>query len=554
MSEKKPISRRTFLAYLGTGAAAIVAASSGLGAFQGKAFAADALFSLQTNKITDAFQPIEPAANGELLLPKGFKAHVLAAYGDSINPKGDVFGYGSSFTRFFPIDGSNVKGLLWVNHASDHHGPHNGRRTDGQLSLAQIKATLANQGASIIEIYRDQDGDWKMDTESANARRITGYDPFELTGPARGSQSVHGAATVQGTVVCGSGVQTLWGTVLCGEGRFGAIGRDTGLDQTHYGWIWEGHPGDRSFQLRKHTALGRFQHGGAAMTLSKNGRVVVYMGGSAAHECIYKFVSKGTYAASAGKANAELLTEGKLYAADLEKGQWIELTIEAVRRTLDDSDFRVPSPLNKRKETLTDLFREQADVLTHAHEAAVILGATPTDRPAGLALHPSDGSLYVSHTSHARHGNIHGYMNRVIEKNGDPGADSFDFDVASAGGSSSGYSCPESMSFDSNGNLWTASDMPADKLNQGTIAAFKNNGLYLLPASKKQGGSALQFASAPGSAHFAGQSFAPDERTLFLSVQQPEPGESAPSSGAWPNRPGDRAPLPAVVAISGFHA
>lgn len=556
MSVKKPISRRTFLAYLGTGAAAIVATSTGLGAFQGKAIAANPLFAFQTNKISDAFQPIEPSDSDELALPKGFKSYVIAAYGDKINSRGDTFGYNNGFTSFFPIDGSNVNGLLWVGHASIHPLLMHGKKPQGQPSGEQIKASLTNQGASIIEVYRDQDGLWTMKPDSSYARRITGYDLIELTGLAKGSKAVHGASKVQGLLASGSGVTTLWGTLLCFEGDYTESSRDAGLPSEHYGWAAEADPFDAKFQLRKHTALGRFKHGSAAMTLSQDGRAVVYMGGKSQHECIYKFVSKGTFQESAGKRNADLLTEGALYAANLETGEWLELTIDAVRKKLQDPDFQIPSPLKKIKEVLTDRFKEQADVLTYTHEAAVILGATPTDRPVGLALHPADHALYIAHTSHARHGNIHGHLTRIEEANGDAGASVFEFDIVSSGGRQSGYSSPGGLTFDSNGNLWLSSDIRADKLNQGSVASFKNNGLYLLQTSGGRSGPAMQFASAPIEARLTGASFAPDERTLFLSVQHPGEGttDSAKPTSHWPNRSGDGGkPLPAVIAISGFN-
>ncbi|MFE5322765.1 PhoX family protein [Paenibacillus sp. NPDC056579] len=554
MSVKKPISRRTFLAYLGTGAAAIVATSTGLGVLPGKALAADPLFSFQTNKISDAFQPIEPSDSDELVLPKGFKAYVLAAYGDKINSKGDTFGYNNGYTCFFPIEGSSVNGLLFVGHASIHSVLMHGKKPQGQPSAEQVKAALVNQGASVIEVYRDQEGVWKMNTDSVYARRMTGYDPIELTGPAKGSKAVHGASRVQGLLAGGSGTRTLWNTVLSFEGDHTEASRDAGLPSEQYGWAVEVDPFDAKSGLRKHTALGRFKHGSAAMTLSKDGRVVVYMGGTSQHGCIYKFVSKGTYAASAGKRNADLLTDGALYAANLETGEWVELTIDAVQNKLKDSDFQIPSPLKKIKEVLTGMFKEQADVLTHAHEAAILLGATPTDRPAGLALHPADHSLYIAHTSHSRHGNIHGHLTRLEEAKGDAAAAAFEFDTVSYGGRQSGYSAPGAINFDSNGNLWLSSDIQADKLNQGSVASFKNNGLYLLQTSGSKSGPAMQFASAPMEARLTGASFVPDERTLFLSVQNPGDGtaDSAQPTSHWPHRSNGK-PLPAVVAISGFN-
>ena len=45
----------------------------------------------------------------------------------------------------------------------------------------------------------------------------------------------------------------------------------------------------------KHTALGRFHHENAAIGLTKDGRVVVYMGDDVKDACVYKFISNGKY-------------------------------------------------------------------------------------------------------------------------------------------------------------------------------------------------------------------------------------------------------------------
>ena len=74
---------------------------------------------------------------------------------------------------------------------------------------------------------------------------------------------------VQGTFANCSGGITLWNTVLSAEENYEDTCEAAGLDETHYGWIIEVDPFDPNFQVRKHTALGRFHHENAAMGLQK---------------------------------------------------------------------------------------------------------------------------------------------------------------------------------------------------------------------------------------------------------------------------------------------
>lgn len=557
------MNRRKFLSYLGTGAAALAAASAGLGSLNAGTVAAatataDHLFGhdkvKKTKKAEGFFKPISHTTKDELVLPEGFKYDVVAAYGDKINEKGDTFGFNNDFTLYFPINGSSQRGLLWINHEYTNPLFVEGEKKDGKYTAAQIEKLLYNQGGSIIEVYLDKDGVWKMDTSSKYARRITGLTPFQLTGPAKGSKAVNGATAVQGTFANCSGGMTLWNTVLSCEENFENTAEDAGLDQTHYGWVIEVDPFDDKFAVRKHTALGRFNHENTCMGLSKDGRVVVYMGDDKKDACVYKYVSNGKYNAAAGKDNSKLLEDGVLYAANFKKGKWVALTIEAVQKALSDANFKVPSGIKGTKEQLQAKFQTQADVSVYTHEAALILGATPTDRPEDLEIHPFDSTVFIAHTNNDNHGNIHGHITRIFEKDNDLGALEFDFEIFAAGGRQSGFSAPDNLTFDSNGNLWTVTDISSSSLNKGVHKSFGNNGMYVIPTSGPNAGEVFQFASAPVEAELTGPWFTPDERTLFLSVQHPgeETEDVTKPTSMWPHRKGDTMPRPAVVAITGF--
>lgn len=549
------INRRKFLTYVGTGAAALTVASAGLGGLAPKVEAkgrdaANNLFGFNKKVSGLNFKPIEPSDMDDVIVPKGYKYEVVAAYGDKINKAGDTFGFNNDFTQYFPIDGSNNHGLLWVNHeySSDIFVQGAPKGLNGAYTADQINQMLYVQGGSIIEVKGDKKGGWKLVSDSTIARRVSGLTLFDVTGPARGSKAMAGATTVQGTFANCSGGKTLWNTVLSAEENYEDTCEAAGLNENHYGWIVEIDPFDSNFKVRKHTALGRFHHENAAMGLANDGRVVVYMGDDVKDACVYKFISKGKYVESAGRDNSKLLEEGTLYVANMKKGVWEPMTIEYVREKI------------KGKADLEAKFQVQADVVVYADEASKLIGGTPTDRPEDVEISPFDKTVFIAHTNNDKHGNFHGHITRFIENNNDLGSLTFDFEIFAAGGKQSGFSAPDNLTFDSNANLWTVTDISSSSLNKGIHKHFKNNGLFVIPTvayknvKEDEVGVAYQFASGPIEAEMTGPCFTPDETTLFLSVQHPGEGteDAKNPTGMWPHRKGDTMPRPAVIAITGF--
>ena len=549
------LNRRKFLTYVGTGAAALTVASTGMGAFaptvEAKgAEAANRLLGFKKKVSGLNFTPIKPSDKDDIVLPKGYKYDVVAAYGDVINEKGDTFGFNCDFTEYFPIEGSSNRGLLWVNHeySSDLFVQGKPAGLDGKYTPDQIKQMLYVQGGSIIEVVGDKKGGWKMDATSKYARRVSGLTKFKLTGPASGL-----ASEVTGTFANCSGGKTLWNTVLSAEENYEETAKDAGLDPTHYGYIIEVDPfdvDDKTFAVRKHTALGRFNHENAAMGIAKSGQVVVYMGDDKKDACVYKYVSNGTFDKSKGKENSALLTDGKLYVANMGSGTWVELSIKNVTE----------AAAKAKNQAALDKFKTQADVSVYTHEAALLVGGTKTDRPEDVEINPIDGAIYIAHTNNDSHGNFHGHITRFIEEGNDLGSEKFDFEIFAAGGKQSGFSAPDNLTFDTHGNLWTVTDISSSKLNGGIYKHFKNNGLFVIPTipyknvKEDEVGEAFQFASAPLEAEMTGPCFTPDETTLFLAVQHP--GENTEDvknpTSMWPHRKGDTMPRPSVVAITGF--
>ncbi|WP_236290015.1 PhoX family protein [Paenibacillus allorhizoplanae] len=543
MESKKTFSRRHFLQYLGLSAVSVASTYTGLAAFTQKASASEVIDAYE--QLPEVFNPtLHTAADADqLLLSNGYSYQVIAAYGDKINKNGDTFGFNSCYTSFYQLPHSNNEALLWVNHESGQYPWLIDRSKP--IVWEQQKQLLYEQGGSLLHLKKDTFGAWKLVDDSSLARRISGLSPIELTGPVRGTSSVHGATRVQGTFANRGGSKTLWNTQLACENQYEATCRDAGLALSHYGWIVEIDPFNVQNQPVKHTALGRFHHGSAAMTLNASNQVVLYMGEDSPTGFVYKFVSKDQW--SNGQDKENLLAEGNLYAADFIQGRWIELSLSNVNKMLKSFTYQVPESMYKSKEVLLEQFTTQSDVLTYANEAAQIIGATICDRPSELTLHPIDKSVYIAYTQNTNRGNLHGQIIRLKEK----GSTSFEFETFLTGGRQSGFSSPGSLSFDKHGNLWVGSDLAPDQLNSGAWSEFKNNGMYLIHragvASKTK-----QFASAPTEAALSGVSFTENQDTVFVSVNHPGSagaGTDKPTS-QWHRKFGDKNPRSAVVTIT----
>ena len=139
-------------------------------------------------------------------------------------------------------------------------------------------------------------------------------------------------------------------------------------------------------------------------------------------------------------------------------------------------------------------------------------------------MHPETGQVYAALTNNELHGNFYGQIIRLTERDDNPEATEFTYEVFATGGPQTGFASPDNLMFDARNNLWVVTDMSSDKMNAGIYTTFKNNGAFVMPAGIDDGvsgGEVYQFASGPVQAELTGPSFTPDGKTLFLQSSTP---------------------------------
>jgi len=484
--------------------------------------------------------------------------------------------------HFFPLPrGSSASdhGLLVINHEYTDEGL---LYPDGMKSWSREKVLKSQNahGLSVIEVRR-RGPNWELVRPSHYARRITARTPIAVAGPAAGNallrtQADPGGREVLGTLHnCAHGV-TPWGTFLtCEENfneRFHHSGTPTSTEKRYgvrrdglgyrwhehdarfdaglhpneanrFGWVVEFDPYDPGSKPVKRTALGRFSHESATISLAPDGHVAVYSGDDARFEYIYKFVSRARFDPRAPDANRQLLDDGTLYVARFDatgRGKWLALVHG--ENGLDASSG----------------FASQAEVLVRARQAADRVGATKMDRPEWVAVHPRSREVFVTLTNNARRGrsgfpgadaanprapNIYGHILRWREQDGDPTAMSFEWSVfllagdpgqaepAQRGTTGLAFGGPDGLHFDGRGLLWIMTDVSASRQQRPSFDALGGNQLLVAdPAS----GELRRFLVGPVNCEITGLTQTPDGRTFFLNIQHP--GE-VPNARSDPDHP-----------------
>jgi secreted PhoX family phosphatase len=572
------------------------------------------------------FKSVPVSTADTVVVPEGYAAEVLVPWGIPVSTgpawKSDASntaaeqelqtGMHNDGIHFFSFvesgaDGrprlSSTRGLLVQNHEYTDDGllHPDGMRT---WSAAKVAKAQAAHGVSIVEL-QFADGRWSVVRPSRYARRITASTPIFVSGPAARDPALRTADDASGRVVlgtinnCANGY-TPWGTYLtCEENfngyfvnatekvppeqaRYGINKRGFGYrwhehdprfdaakaphEPNRFGWVVEIDPWDPASTPVKRTALGRFKHEGATITLAIDGRVVAYQGDDERFEYIYKFVSSGRYAPGNKEANRDLLDTGTLYVA---------------RFDADGTGVWLPLVFGQGPLTTANGWKSQAEVLIRARSAADAQAATKMDRPEWIAVNPRNKDVFCTLTNNNQRGsanrpatdransradNVFGHIVRWTEAGRDPAALRFEWSIfaecgdptladAPKRGNVKGdkYGSPDGLWFDDRGVLWIQTDISTSVLGKGDYAGIGNN---MMLAADPASGETRRFLVGPRGSEVTGIAQTPDGRTMFVNIQHPgeSPGErgdpdNPKAVSSWPDGPAGGRPRSATVVI-----
>ncbi|HKO99127.1 MAG TPA: PhoX family phosphatase [Pyrinomonadaceae bacterium] len=556
------------------------------------------------------FKGLPVSADDAVVVPQGYSARVLIAWGDPVSDgpafKQDAsnssreqelqWGMHNDGLAYFPIRGSE-RGLLVQN---NEYMDDALLFPDGTANWTAEKTrkALAAHGVGIIEIERSRQGEWKVVRPSKYARRITGFTPMKVGGPVAGERRLRTKADPTGRLVlgtlynCSMGV-TPWNTYLTCEENFddyfrtaveppaGSIEARYRLDTkgdgylvhltdrrfrvadepnepNRFGWIVEIDPFNPRSVPIKRTALGRIKHEGAKVQETRDGRIVVYSGDDETFEYIYRYVSRLPWR-EARKRGVSPLDDGILYAAKFHAsgaGEWLPLTPTN------------PALMNWSLN----------DILINTRGAADAVGATKMDRPEWIDTFPASLSAIVSLTNNTRRGvaknpgpdaanprskNVYGHLIRWTYEH-DWTDSHFRWEIFAAGGDPQSnksatvigdkYGSPDALHVTRSGRLWIGTDMSRATINRGDYQGFGNNQLLCADPNTRE---TRRFLVGPNGCEVSAMYATPDERTLFVSIQHPgEPrvGLSDPAdpkrNSSWPDGPNGGRPRSACVVVT----
>ncbi|SDD58967.1 hypothetical protein SAMN05216270_105219 [Glycomyces harbinensis] len=580
------------------------------------------------------FEPVEPNQADQVSIPDGYEQHVVIAWGDPIfedvpefdpehqTPESQAgqFGYNNDYAALLEHPDSRRRKVLVANHEYTSESMMFPAYDEVAPTRDQVETAWAAHGMTVVALDEDRrSGELTVRLGDDLNRRVTVTTPFTVTGPAAGSDLLKTTADPDGETVLGTlnncaGGTTPWGTILSGEENFNQYFANAGTvtdpdakarlaryglsgaasarkweqfdprfdiaqepnEPNRFGWIVEIDPYDPDWAPRKRTALGRFKHEGADTRLTRDGRVVAYMGDDERFDYMYKFVSdkkmKTGNSRRAREHNRTLLDEGTLYVAKF-TGDSPASEIDGTGALPSDGKFDGSGEWIKLasgdKSFVDGMTAEEVYVFTR--QAGDMVGATKMDRPEDVQPNPKTGKVYVALTNNTARGtgtnakadeanprssNKHGQVLELTERHDDPTALKFSWNLLLVCGDPedpstyfggfpkdqvSPISCPDNVAFDPYGNLWISTDGNA----LGT-----NDGLFAVPLEGSHRGQVKQFLTVPRGAETCGPVV--QEKHVLVAAQHPGEIDGASYENPlseWPDGPG-RIPRPAVINVT----
>jgi len=401
------------------------------------------------------FQSVPVSYSDTLVVPPGYTASVLIAWGDPVS-NGPAFKQDASNTAaeqeqqwgmhndgvvFFPMSGRGKyggrfggrgqrRGLLVQNH----------EYTDDVLlfpdgtanwDAAKTAKSIAAHGVGIIELERVVDGrrpEWRIVRPSSFARRITAATPCEIAGAAAGHALLQTSADPTGTRVlgtlnnCAMGY-TPWGTYLACEENFNGYFRKNGaqtqmerrygINAAGAGYLW-------------HTTDSRFAVDTEPNEPNRFGWVVEIDPFDPAstpvkRTALGRFKHEGAWVQEARDGRVVV------YSGDDEQFEYIYRYVSADRwrkmirngespldrgtlyvakftsdTTPDGSGVGHWIPLTPEHPALQGW--TMADILINTRTAADLVGATPMDRPEWIDTFPSKLTAIATLTNNSNRG------------------------------------------------------------------------------------------------------------------------------------------------------
>ncbi len=474
--EARQISRRNFLRG-SLGAAAMVAVGGGVAAAAMSSPAsakpvARAIAAAYLRSPSPAgaigFASVAPnlylyPADDAVIVPPGYSARVLVAWGDSLSKEANwdpssamdeetqlhCYGSHTDGMHYFPFpqaksQQANSRGLLVTN--SEYCDPalvNNVKPFSNYATVAMtldmVRAQQAAHGVNVVEV-QENNGSWSVRRGSAFNRRITGNTPCRISGPAAGHELMKTAADASGKRVlgtlnnCAHGY-TPWGTYLtCEENWNGYFSNETGdvvgeetedrkfviiKGQTRYGVVKGG------FGYRWHEVDERFR---ADLHPNEPNRFgwVVEIDPQNPQSTPIKRTAMGRFKHESAQLVVDRSNRVAFYMGDDERNEYVykfvcakplnpagkstdrdmldKGTLYVARFNADGSGTWLPLVWGQNGLTPANGFADQAEVLVKTRQAADRLGATMMDRPEWTAAHPETGEVYLTLTNNNRRG------------------------------------------------------------------------------------------------------------------------------------------------------